>query len=141
MAFQKADHEAYTKIYVDEYLKMEAEHDGGLYSYDGTILISGLLTKEALYTAIHKISISHSAEGKIEFGPFVEGVNKKENGYYHGSPSGDDHTMTTHLHWDQVNITPLKAKNRCKGTTCNDMFTTDYEAYKTHRLNVVPEGI
>ncbi|MDE0482872.1 MAG: hypothetical protein OXI67_09860 [Candidatus Poribacteria bacterium] len=132
VAWQKSEHESYTRIYVNEYLKMQAEHSGGLYTYVGSQQ-SGPHTKLALYSLIHGTSITENGS-QLVIGAYVENPSsKKESGYYHGSAGGPDHVMSTHLHWDQADITPLAANKKCKGTNCNDMFATYYEAFSTHR--------
>ena len=139
VAWQKSEHEDYTDIYVNEYLKMEVDHDGGLYT-QGASAIDGPLTKEELYSYIHKISITYDAEGKMVIGEFVDGISKKEDGYYHliqdhygnNRLGSTDHTMTTHLHLAEVRIIPLEYSKKCKGRNCTDMHRTSYEAFSTH---------
>ena len=138
VAWQKSEHEDYTNIYVNEYLQLMAAH-GGLYT-QGASAIDGPLTKEELYSYIHKRSITYDAEGKIVIGEFVDGISKKEDGYYHliqdhygnNSLGSTDHTMTTHLHLAEVRIIPLEYSKKCKGRNCTDMHRTSYEAFSTH---------
>ena len=133
VTWQKSEHESYTRIYVNEYLKMLAEHSGGLYTYVGSQQ-SGPHTKLTLYSLINGTSITENGS-QLVIGAYVDNPSsKKESGYYHGSPTGPDHVMSTHLHWDQVDIPPLESKNRCRGApTCTDMFQTQYEAWSSHR--------
>ncbi len=138
VAWQKSEHEDYTNIYVNEYLQLMAAH-GGLYT-QGASAIDGPLTKEELYSYIHKRSITYDAEGKIVIGEFVDGISKKEDGYYHliqdyhgnNMLGNTDHTMITHLHLAEVRIKPLEYSKKCQGRNCTDMHRTSYEAYSTH---------
>ena len=105
VALQKSEHEDYTNIYVNEYLQLMATHSGGLYTYEGGEQ-AGPYTKLTLYRSIHGTLISEN-DGTLVFGAYVDNPNNnKESGYYHGSPTGKDHVMSIHLHWDQVDITP-----------------------------------
>ena len=140
VAWQKSIHDEYTDLYVNQYLRMEVEHDGGLHT-QGASGIDGPFTKEQLYSSIHKISITYDAEGKMVIGEYVRGIHQKEDGYYHliqdyygnNRLGSTDHTMSTHLHWDQVDIPELPSDKACYGSsTCQVNFPTYYDAWYSH---------
>ena len=132
VALQKSEHEDYTNIYVNEYLQLMAAHGGGLYTYEGGEQ-AGPYTKLTLYRSIHGTLISEN-DGTLVFGAYVDNPNNnKESGYYHGSPTGKDHVMSTHLHWDQVDIPELPSDKACYGSsTCQVNFPTYYDAWYSH---------
>ena len=132
VALQKSEHEDYTNIYVNEYLQLMAAHGGGLYTYEGGEQ-AGPYTKLTLYRSIHGTLISEN-DGTLVFGAYVDNPNNnKESGYYHGSPTGKDHVMSTHLHWDHVDIPELPSDKACYGSsTCQVNFPTYYDAWYSH---------
>ncbi len=135
IALQKSDHDEYTDKYF-EYLGMEVDHDGGLY----TDVNGSTLSVEQLYESINGISVTLNSDGSRVFGEWRDGLQKKQTGYHHlitdrygNSLGSTDHGMETHYHWDAVTIPELPSDKACYGSdTCTQTFRSYYDALYSH---------
>ena len=136
IAFQESEHDEYTDFYF-EYLQMEVDHDGGLY----TGVNGSALTVEQLYKSINCVPVTLNSDGSRVFGELVDGCEKKEEGYFHlitdrygNSLGSTDHDMDPHYSWEKMTVSELPLNKACYGaSTCQKKFRNYYDAYMTHR--------